>query len=317
MTRLRPILLVLLLGCSKPSAPTDAPRPAVAVQTIEAQTARTPNVVEITGTVRAKLSATIATRVAAGIRELLVRPGDAFGTGHPLIRLDDRDLRAAFDQAKLDLTRQTALLAERAVAQADLDAAQMRFRMAEAALSYAVITAPFDGIVLEKLCDVGDLAAPGKPLLRIEQPTDYRLEVNVPESQALGVAVGKAIYCVLDPTGEKCEGLVDEVTPAADPATRTVLAKIALKCRQPIHSGMFGRAQLLLGERFAMFVPKDAVHERGQLTYVFIAEAGKARMRLVKTGKEYLGARELVSGVQNGERVIVAGAVSDGQPVTP
>jgi RND family efflux transporter MFP subunit len=310
-------LAILLLGCGHKPAPQPADtRPPVAVQTIEAQLARTPNVVEVVGTVRARLHATVAAKVIATVREIAVKPGDFVAAGQVLARLDDRDLRAEFDRVKADYDRYKKLLENQAVTRAEFDAIESRYRIVEANLSYTQITAPFDGQITGKACEVGDLATPGKPLFTLDQPVDYRLEVNVPESQAQAVAPGKPIHCVIEATGEKCVGTVDEVIPAADPVTRTVLAKIALKCREPIQSGMFGRAQLLLGERFAMFVPKEAVHERGQLTYVYVADAGKARMRLVKTGKSYMGAVELLSGVQNGERVIVSGSVTDEQPIS-
>lgn len=311
------VTALLVVGCRRgqsPAAPSASP---VAVQTIEAQLTRTPNVVEVVGTVRAKLSAAVAAKITGAITEIAVKPGDFVAAGQLLAQLDDRELRAEFERAQADFKRYRALLDREAVTRAEFDAVESRYRVAAAQLSHTRIVAPFDGLVTGKDCNVGDLATPGQPLFRLEQPTDYRLEVSVPERDAAAVAPGKTLYCVIEATGEKCEGVVDEVVPAADPVTRTVLAKIALKCRQPVQSGMFGRAQLLSGERFAMFVPRDAVHQRGQLTYVYIADAGKARQRLVRTGKEYLGAIELLAGVQPGERVITAGNVTDGQPVTP
>jgi len=310
------LTLVALTGCSKKTAsPVVASFPTT-VQTMEAQITRTPNVVEVVGTVRAKLNATVAAQITAAVREVAVKAGDFVAAGQLLAKLDDRDLRAEFDRAKADYDRYKTLLDKQAATRAEFEAVESRYKIAEANLSYVQLVAPFDGQITGKSCDVGDLATPGKPLFTLDQPTEYRLEVNVPESQAAGVGVGKSIYCVIEATGEKCEGQVDELLPASDPVTRTVLAKIALKCRQPLKSGMFGRAQLLLGERFAIFVPKSAVHERGQLTSVFVADAGHARMRLVRTGKTYLDAVEILAGIQPGERVIVTGEVSDGQPVS-
>ncbi|MCG3150199.1 MAG: Solvent efflux pump periplasmic linker SrpA [Verrucomicrobiae bacterium] len=307
--------LLFLTACGHKAERKEATLPTVPVQTMEAQLARTPNVVEVIGTVRARLHATVAAKIAATVREIGVNPGEFVAAGQVLAQLDDRDLHSEFTRAKADYDRYKTLLDTRSATRAEFEAVESRYRIAEANLSHAQITAPFDGQITGKDCQVGDLATPGKPLFTLEQPTEYRLEVEVPERHALGVAVGKAIYCVIAATGEKCAGQVAEVVPAVDPATRSVLAKIALQCQQPIRSGMFGRAQLLLGERFAMFVPKNSVQARGQLTYVFVADAGKAQMRLVRTGKEYLGAVEILAGVQPGERVIIAGDVSDGQPV--
>jgi RND family efflux transporter MFP subunit len=289
----------------------------VAVETIEAQRTRTPHIVEVVGTIRARVSATVAARVAGTVTEIAVQAGDFVAAGQLLAQLDDRELRAEFERAQADWKRFRALLDRDAVTRAEFDTVESRYRVAAAQLSHARIVAPFDGLVTGKEVNVGDLATPGQPLFRMEQPTAYRLEVAVPERDAAAVAVGKTLYCVVEASGEKCEGVVDEVEPAADPLTRTVLAKIALRCRQPVRSGLFGRAQLVVGERFALFVPRDAVHARGQLTYVYVVEDGRARQRLVRTGKEYLGAIELLAGVEAGERVIVAGRVTDGQAVRP
>ena len=150
-----------------------------------------------------------------------------------------------------------------------------------------------------------------------DQFTHHRPSLSPLLLLRLGFALYAKLPVLVDATGETCNGTVGEVVPAADPVSRSFLVKINLQCRQGLKTGMFGRAQLILGERFAMFVPKNAVHERGQLTYVFVMADGRAQMRLVKTGKNYLDAVEILSGLQSGERVIVAGDVADGQPVSP
>ena len=309
--------LVLLVACNHKTAAPANSQPAVKVQTLAVQFASSPNVVEVVGTVRARVTATIAAKITASVREVGVKPGDTITNGQVLAKLDDRVLRAEYERAKTDYDRYRVVQDKAAATAAEAEAAQMRFRVAEAALSDCQLVAPFTGQVTDKSCTVGDLVTPGKPLFTLEQPADFRLEVNVPESAAASLVIGRSINCRIEATGETCTGLVEEVIPAADPVTRTVLAKLSLKCQQPLKSGLFGRAQLPSGERRALFVPKSAIHERGQLTSVFIAEAGFARMRLVRTGKTQLDAVEILAGVQAGECVIVAGPVADGQPVSP
>ena len=310
------IIVALVAACGHKTERVEDSRPPVKVQTLAIEFTATPNLVEVVGTVRARVTTTIAAKIAATIREVGVKAGETVTAGQVLATLDDRAVRAEYDRAQADHERYRALQAKAAATPAEVQAVQMRYRVAEAALSDCQLVAPFAGLVTGKSCDIGDLATPGKPLFTVEQPTDFRLEINVPEHDAAGVEAGKTIGCVIEGTGEKCEGQVDEIIPLADPVTRTVLVKIALKCRQPLKSGMFGHAQLLSGERRVMLVPKSAVHERGQLTFVFIAESGRARMRLVRTGKADLDVVEILSGVQAGERIIVAGEVADGQPVS-
>lgn len=310
------ILVAVATACGRKHERAEDQGATVKVETMEIQVQRTPNIFEVVGTVRPKLSAVVAAKVMAGILETPVKAGDAVGAGQVLAKLDDRELRAEFDRAKADFDRYKTLLEKEAVTRAEFEGVLSRYRVAEAAVSHASIVAPFDGVVGQKLCDVGDMAAPGKPLFVVEAPFEFRLETDVPERYSDVVGAGKSVHVVVDATGEKCLGTIAEVNPAGDAGSRTFRVKIDLQCRQALKSGMFGRAQLLLGERFAMYVPKIAVHERGQLTYVFVADAGHARQRLVKTGKTYLDAIEIPSGLQNGEHVIVTGDVADGQPVS-
>jgi RND family efflux transporter MFP subunit len=311
-----PAMTAALLSCGREHSPARTGGPAVKVQTLEVQLQRAPEIYEAVGTVRPRLSAVVSPKVMAAIQQIPVKPGDVVRAGDPLARLDDRDLRAEFDRAKADFDRFESLLEKQVVTRAEFDAVQSRYRVAAAALSYATIAAPFDGIVAQKLCDVGDLASPGKPLFVVDQPTDYRLEAEVPERFASVVGLGKSVHVVVEATGEKCVGAVGEIVPASDPASRSFLIKIDLQCRQGLRSGIFGRAQLAVGERPAMFVPSTTVRERGQLTFVYVAADGRAQMRLVKTGKSYLDATEILAGLQPGERVIIAGEVADGQPVS-
>ena len=309
-------IVALVTACGHKTERVEGSRPPVKVQTLAIESTATPNLVDVIGTVRARVTATIAAKNSATVREVNVKGGSVVTAGQVLATLDDRAVRAEYDRAKADQERYRVLLDKAAATPAEVQTVQMRYRIAEAALNDCQLVAPFAGLVTGKSCDIGDLATPGKPLFTVEQPTDFRLEINVPERDATGVVAGKSIACVIEGTGEKCEGQVDEIIPLADPVTRTVLVKIALKCRQPLKSGMFGHAQLLSGERRVMLVPMSAVHERGQLTFVFIAESGHARMRLVRTGKTNLDAMEILSGVQASERIIVAGEVADGQPVS-
>lgn len=310
------ILAVTATACGRAKEAGHNDLPAAKVTALTAELSQTPDIYEVVGTVRPKLSATVSAKVLATIEEIAVKAGDTVTAGQLLARLDDRELRAEFDRAKADFDRLEQLFKQQAVAQAEFDAGNARYRVAQAALSYARVVAPFDGVVAGKSCDAGDLASPGKSLFVIEQRGAYRLESRVPERFAAAAAIGKSVHVVIDATGEKCVGVIGESEPSADPVSRGFLVKIDLQCRQAVQSGMFGRAQLLTGERPALFVNKSAVRQRGQLTFLYVLEAGHAHMRLVKTGKEYLDAVEILAGLQPGERVVTAGDVADGQPVT-
>lgn len=310
------LVVALAFGCGRHHESKETTGPAVNVQTVPVQLEQVADTYEAVGTVRSKTSANVSAKVMAAIREVAVRAGDTVAAGQVLAVLDDRALRAEFDQAKADFDRFSALLEKQAVTRAEFDAVRARYRVAETALSYATITAPFAGVVAQKLCNPGDMAAPGQPLFVIEQTDAYRLEAQVPDRLAGRVAVGQTWPVTVDATGETCAGTVAEVIPAADPASRSVTVKIDLACRQALKSGLFGRAAVPVGQRQALLVPASAVRNRGQLTYVFVAHEGRAQMRLVKTGKKTDEKLEILSGLQEGEQLIVAGEVADGQPIT-
>jgi membrane fusion protein, multidrug efflux system len=273
---------------------------------------------ELVGTVRARTSATVAAQVMGTVTEVAVRAGETVTAGQELARIRDRAAAAELERAAAELRRYDALLAKQAVTRAEHEAVVARYRTAAAAVAHTRVLAPIAGVVTQRLVEPGDLAAAGRPLLVIEQVGGWRLEVEVPERHADLIAEGDSLAVRIDASGEECAGTVAEVTPAADPTTRGFTVKIDLDCRQPVRSGFFGRALLRLGERRSIVVPVGAVRERGQLNYVFVAEDGRARMRLVRTGRVHGGSVEILSGLEPGDRVVVsaAGEPSDGRPLT-
>lgn len=311
------LLALALTGCGRATtAPITELSPAN-VQTAAVALQKVPDLHEVVGTVRPTVTANVSSKVMATIEKIHIKPGDAVTNGQALAELDDRDLRAEFDRAKADHERFQVLVEKGVATRAEFDATQSRFKIAAANLSYANLNAPFPGLVAQKLCDVGDLATPGKMLFVIEQPTQFRLEANVPERFAGNLALGQTLAVAIDALGARCAGPIDEIIPAADPASRSFLIKINLKGDKPLKSGLFGRALLPVGERSALVVPKNAVHERGQLTFVFVVTGGRAQMRLIRTGKETSDGIEVLSGLQAGEAVVVSGEVADGQRVQP
>lgn len=114
------------------------------------------------------------------------------------------------------------------------------------------------------------------------------------------------------------EGTVSEISPVADPVSRTFRVKLDLPPAEGLRTGQFGRVSVPVAEVKLLLVPQSAVLKRGQMELVFVAQNGKAALRLVKTGKKHEGRVEILSGIEEGEQVILGqGAkLTDGQPVT-
>lgn len=186
----------------------------------------------------------------------------------------------------------------------------------KAVMTYAVVTAPISGIVVAKPAEVGMMAAPGMTLAVIEDEGRYRLEASVDESMVSKIKTGDVVTVRIEAVNaEFSGGRVDEVTPSADAASRTLTVKISLDDQAGLRPGLFGRVRFPGEERQALLLPKGALVERGQLTGVFVVDAQKtARFRLVKAGREYPGGIEVASGLSAGETIVSEGAslVSDG-----
>jgi RND family efflux transporter MFP subunit len=321
-----------LNGCGHKAErlPADSLPPAtVRVQKIE----RKPRIAteEVVGTVRAKLHAVIEAKVSGRVEKMPAVPGQEVKPGELLAELDARQVKAQLDrvlamrqQAETDLQRATTLRAQNISSQAEYDIALSRFRVADAAaieaqtlLDYATITAPFAGVITRKYADVGDLAAPGKPLLEMEDSRELRLEADVPEAVVGRLALGDKLSVRVSSLSNELGAVVGEISPAADPGSRTFLVKCDLPPTVGLRAGQFGRAAMPVGETSALRVPAAAVVQRGQMELLFVATNGHAQMRIVKTGRRVGAEVELVSGVDAGEAVIVenAAGLMDGQPV--
>jgi RND family efflux transporter MFP subunit len=375
---MRTILLLsavlTLAGCgsNQPRRPEAAQAPAtVSAMTVGEE--EWPAVYEAAGSVRARTSAVLSSKVMGYVREVRVRAGDRVREGQTLVVLDVRDLEAGLRQAeaarneargalpevdnaiasaranlelaKVTFGRMKDLFEKRSVSNQEYDEASARFQVAKAAYEmaasrrpqleakiaqadqavqsaqvargYGQIAAPFAGIITEKTADAGSLASPGVPLLTIEREGAYRLEAAVEESRLGAVKLGQPVTVVLDAFDHPLQGRVAEIAPAMDAAARSFTVKIDLPAAPQLRSGLFGRARFTFGTRRVTAVPSAAVQTRGQLASVLVADAGRARLRLVTLGERRDNRVEALSGLSAGEKVIapVPAELADGAAV--
>lgn len=188
--------------------------------------------------------------------------------------------------------------------------AEAQLANAQAALSHTKVVAPFAGVVARKFIEVGDLASPGSPLFELEDNQMYRVEAEVNESQSGQVAVGDKVSVRIDAVGpDSLPGAVSEIVPSANPASRSFTVKVDVPQNTVLRSGQFGRVTFSHGTADILSVPAKAIIERGQLTGVFVVDGdGIARLRLIKTGKTLGDRVEILSGLNEGERVVVDNA---------
>jgi len=218
--------------------------------------------------------------------------------------------------------RLAGAIARAAEAETGVAAATAGEEVASVNASYAVLTAPFDGLVSNRQVDPGSMAAPGMPLLTIEDTSAYRLEVRVDESRAHLVAPGIAAEVRIDRGNAEDDGWVAarvaEVA-SVDPALHSFIVKLDLPKSAGLRSGIFGRARVMGPAERVTAVPATAVVRRGQLMLAYVVDAdGVARLRLLSPGREGNGRIEVLAGLNQGDRVVLApsDAIADGTPIT-
>ncbi len=210
-----------------------------------------------------------------------------------------------FDEVK---ARYESAEARRDIARAGLAQANAGLAQARTSLGYTRMRAPFGGVVTEKKADAGTLASPGMPIFTIEDTRTYRLEVTVDESELRQVRLGQASAVTIDALGTvQVPGKVVQIVPAADSASRSFLVKVELPADMRLRSGLFGRARFSRGERSALMIPRTALVERGQLQGVYVLDANQiAGLRYVTLGKSGGEQVEVLSGMQDGEKLVAA-----------
>jgi multidrug efflux pump subunit AcrA (membrane-fusion protein) len=222
---------------------------------------------------------------------------------------DEAETRWLSAQAQLDQARRTrdSLQARKQQVEARIQQAQAEQSTAQTYLSYLKIVAPYEGVVAKRFVDPGTLAAPGLPLLTVEDYSELQLEVSVPESYRWKIDPRKPVLTSLE-NADISDFLSTplEVVTAADPATRSFAFKLSLPKSERLRSGMFGRARFPVGTRESLQVQASSLVRQGQLDGVFVGGAdGRAEWRLVKIGRQTVDQLEVLSGLKEGDRIVV------------
>ena len=315
-------LAASLAGCGRqPEAGSASALPPARVRLAVVRSERLPALAEVTGVVRPVRRAQLAAKVMGSIEEMPVALGQRVRSGDLLARIGAAEISARLAQAqsqlnaaRRDFERERDLLAKGASTPEmvrglgdRLTAAGAMVREAEAMLGYTLIRAPFDGVIAGKFAEAGDLASPGVPLVEIEGTDGFQVEAGVPDSLVMALSPGAALAVEIPSRGVAFSGILQELSSAADSGAHTVLARIAVPEGAAVRSGEFARVWIA-GEPVAtLMAPAAAVSAWGQMERVFVAgDDNRAVLRLVRTGVVRGDRVEILSGLDSGERVVLA-----------
>lgn len=286
------------------------------------------------GSVRSRDEIEISSRITAKIAAIPVREGDPVRKGDIIISLDDSDLKAslakaderfkeaqaALTLAEKELARTKSLFEKDAASRKALDQAESGHRAAlaalsaskeaineaQAALSYASIASPIDGIVSKRHLDPGDLAVPGARMLQVFDNSRLMLHAPISESLVSKVKLGDKMKFGVDAVGKSYEGELKEISREVDPQTRSFMVKICLGTASELMPGMFGRLEIRTGTEKALLIPETAIVRSGQLEYVVkTAKDGSQTRVLVRSIPSGIPGRlKVLSGLEAGDRIV-------------
>jgi len=263
---------------------------------------------------------TLSTKLMGTVTEVLVREGDVVTAGQPLVRIDARELAARRSQvdagiaeatavqadAETQANRMRALYADSAATRAQLDAAETGLARATAAVNqvragaselavmtgYSVVRAPFTGVVTQRFVDPGAFAAPGAPLVTVQDSRRLRVTVSVAPEGVRGLRRGSTVTAVID----------DRTSPAGNVYTVNAIVDNA---SGGLLSGSAASLRLPQGSRNALMIPLSAVRREGDLTGVMLRDASGDVLRWVRLGATSGNQVEVLSGLAAGDQVVV------------
>lgn len=207
-----------------------------------------------------------------------------------------------FDQVKAQLDVATAQVQ---AATAQTSAAEAATRQSQATNGYAVIRAPFSGVVTRKYADAGALASPGVPLLQIENASDHEADIQVNESALRSIHVAEQVQVEINGSQTPVMGKVQKIVPNGDPSAHTFTVKIGLPHSGAIYSGMTAGVLIPTAKQASISVPNSVIRQRGQLDSVLALDSHSvAQIRYVTLGRKQGDAVEVLSGLGNGDRIL-------------
>jgi len=326
--------LVLAACGGKPSKPARPSEQALQEATVTVRDTTIPAVLEAAGLAEPYQRSVLSTRLMGSVTAVLVREGDRVEASQVLARVDSREVaakgaqvdagivaaEAQYQEALRQAQRMRGLYADSAATKAQLDAAETGLAQAEAGLrtaraaraeldavsAYAEIRAPFAGEITRRYVDPGAFAAPGAPLLELQDASRLRVTVSISPATAAGLRRGATLEATIEDRPAKA--VVEGVVPASSGALYTVNAIVDNRDR----SYLPGSAAILLvpqGTRRAILVPETAVFAEGDLSGVRVVGEQGSELRWVRLGRRSDGHVEVLAGLRAGDRVLTSASV--------
>lgn len=287
------------------------------VKLAKVQSADIPQTETYTATVESDIKNNIAPNTSLRIEKIYVEVGDIVRKGQVLVQLDAsnlQQLKAQVENQQIEFNRTSQLYEVGGVSKAEYDNAKMQLDVLST--QYRQLTqntqlvAPISGVVTARNYDNGDMYN-GTPILTVEQTNPVKLVINISENFYKLVKKGQTVDIAVDAyEGENFTGQITIVYPTVDVTTHTFPVEITINnSSQKVRPGMFARATVNFGEANHVLIPDEALVKQigAGDRYVYVYKNGKVSYNKVELGKHIGKQYEIISGVEPGDEVVIAG----------
>ncbi len=315
------------LACGHKEARQEAKAlPTVAVSLVAG--AQAEGGIWVAATLQSTRTATMATRMAAQVKRVLVQEGQRVQAGTLLMALGDEDLQGQLRAAETGLAtteahhrRIQALFAQKAATPSEVEQAQAQMAQAQAGVSslkaniaYTQIRAPFSGVVQSRKVNEGDFVGPGMPLLELVGEGEQELVATLSEAEGRSLRQGAKVR--FESEGTQGEAQVTALAPGGDAFSHKGTLRARVLSPKGLRQGSFARILVPGAKSDGLTVSRSALVTRGELTGVFVAKDGHAELRWITVGDGVGDSLPVRSGLKQEDRVIDRpGTLQDGQPV--
>ena len=311
-------LAVLAVACKSDDKAGTAQQAKPQVKIAKVTSEDIPQTETYTATVESDVKNDIAPNTPYRIEKIYVDVGDNVRQGQVLVQLDAsnlQQLKLQVENQKIEFNRTSQLYQVGGASKAEYDNAKLQLDVLSTQLKQLMqntqLTAPISGVVTARNYDSGDMYNQGQPVLTIEQTNPVKVMVNISEVYYKQVFKGMPVDIELDAyEGETFYGKVTIVYPTVDQSTHTFPVEVTISNPgQKVRPGMFARATVNFGDKNHVLVPDEALVKQigAGDRYVYVYKGGKVSYNKVELGKHIGDKYEILSGVNPGDDVVIAG----------
>lgn len=320
---MKKVTLLLALGalifsaCSSNKEKTEAVTSLPLVKVAEAKTQMVNQIVEFTGSIEPYVKNSISSSSAQRIEKIYVEVGTNVHKGQLLVQMENlnyANAKTQLENLKIDLSRIEALYTAGGVSKQQYDQMSTQVKVAEESLrnldKNTKLLSPINGVITQRNFDSGDLTM-GQPILVVMQLQPVKIMISISEEFFPKIKVGTPVDIYLDVyEGKKFPGKVSLIYPTIESASRTFQVQVSINNpKMEIRPGMFARTKVELGSKNRVVVPDKAVIKQSGTNekYIYVLDGDTVLYTKVELGRRVGDQYEILSGIESGQKVVVAG----------